>query len=232
MFAARSSLVVGMASTFSLRIGPDPGARRVGLALNAGGIAIAVWHLVLPTALTGATCIAAPLVAIAVAWFDTRFSLMSGQRDSRADIGGLWFPVLTLTLQAFAKQEMMAPLAPVLAALPLAILLFVVLIKTDLAARSATYMPFTIALCMAWAWGGLVHANVALDSSRPVLWTGMVLETHAARRGRGMTVSVSHAGQTMLLKKQRAGRREVGSPVFVAVRDGRFGWRYFRILDR
>lgn len=220
-----------MPSIYSRRIGIEPSLWRMGLALNAGGIGIGIWQLTLPSIVSGAMCIAAPWVAIAVAWFDKRFSLMSWRPDSRADIGGLWCPVVVLAVQAATQQKMMTPLAPLLAAVPFAIFMFVALTKVDFDARVTFRMPWTVALCAAWAWGSGIYANVSFDPSRAVLMSGTVLETHSSRGGRRMTVSSSYAGQKVLLKGLPAGRREIGAQVLIEMKDGWLGWRYLRVLN-
>ncbi len=139
--------------------------------------------------------------------------------------------MLVLALQAASQQKMMTPLAPLLAALPFAIFLFFVLTRVDLDARVTFRMPWTIALCAAWAWGSGIYANVTFDSSRPVLMSGTVLETHSSRGGRRMTVSSSYAGQKVLLKGLRAGGRDAGSLVLMEMKDGWLGWRYLKVLN-
>lgn len=221
-----------MASFLSRRIGPEPSATRMALALNAIGIGLAIWCFLRPNAVSGAGCLAAPLVAIAIARLDPRFSMMAEQPGSQADIGGLWFPVLVIALQVSVQQKMMTPLAPLLAALPLAILLFGVLTKADFEAKVTARLAGTLALCLAWAWGGVIFANITFDPSPPERMSGTVLETHKSRGGQRMTVSTQYAGEPMVVEGLRTAGHQVGSPVYMEMRDGRFGWRYLRVLDR
>lgn len=212
------------------RIGPELAARRVAFTLNIGAGAVAIWQGIFPNVLTGAACIAAPWIAVSVAAFNQRFSSSAASATSTADIAGLWFPVLVLLVQAFFQQKMLEPLLPFLAALPFALFLFAALLKADLDARSASGIPFLIAACTAWAWASAIHINVALDTSAPSRMDGTVLEIYSSRGPRRMTVFYGHAGQKALVSGLPAGDRQVGSPVVIERKNGRFGWRYLRAL--
>lgn len=220
-----------MTDIYARRIGPEPSVSRAGLAVNAAALGLAIWQFVWPNPFTGAACIAAPWVAVSIAWFDQRFSSSVSNPGSTVDIGGLWAPVLVLALQGVLRQKTMEPLQPLLAALPLATILFVALVKADFEARTAFHMLGTLSLCVAWAWGTVIYANITFDPTPPVMMSGAVVKTYYSRWGTKMTVASSHAGQKMLVSALPAGDRKVGSLVLLKMKGGRFGWRYLTVLE-
>lgn len=209
----------------SHRIGPEPQARRAGLAFNSACVGLALLEVVRPSALAGLACILTPFVALAIARMDDRFCLLRDGPGAQADLGGFAAPLLALALWAATAQHIVDPAVPLIAAAGLAALLSIALIKTDLETRRAHFLGALVGFSLAWAWGALIYVNVTFDRSSPIALTGTGVSTHA--RGSRCGVQVEYSGRRQLMKWCQAGLRP-GDLASVEAKQGALGWPYLR----
>lgn len=209
-------------------IGPEPEVGRVAGAFNAACLALALAQAFWPHPVVGAGCIAAPLVAICIAWRDERFVLFRETGGTGAELAGFLAPALIVGAWGIGKQTIIAPLAPAGVAGLLGLVLLIVIVKTDLEARRGEKLLFLAISCLAWSWGCVNYANVTFDHSRPERLVGTVFEYHTARNSPANGLKVEYAGQVTRIKRLR-GRFAPGDRVYAEARRGALGWGYLRV---
>ena len=213
---------------------------RLALAFNAVGILVAAWAFLKanPPALAAAAL--APLVAVGlVILSDGAWVLHEFRLKGRPAVGPLFLvPAIALGARAFTDQFVM-DWKPVLAAalVPAVLVLAPVVWFIRREADRLTLSAIIGVVMLGWAWSVVTEADVGLDKGPSRYFTPRVMQKWINSSGRGgqrFHVLLAPWGpkpgtQDVQVGSSTYDRLEVGSPAFVTLHRGAFGWRWFVI---
>lgn len=142
-------------------------------------------------------------------------------------------PAGVLALRAFLDIQLLDWVQPLAVAVPVTLLAGGLVWRADSNLRGLAMVLFFAPILFFGSWGGLVLANVRLDSSPAMLVPVRVVDTYSGDRPTVTVLLPAHYGARQLTLRARRAvveAAEADQSLCALIRPGRFGWRYARAV--
>ena len=222
------------------RLGHTPGQRRAGAErmakwagwLNLLGMALAGWAMFWPHpyAVAVLVCGLMPVVALTLlARWRGLFSMIEEARGP--SLNTFWLtPGLAVGIRGMVDVQMIDWHAPLLTAAGIAAVFTALVWWLDVRGRGVLGMIVPFLVGLAWAWGGVVTADVLLDFAKPQRIPARVVEVSGKADDPSVTLEAlappHERFEDFDTPRPLPGVAKVGTRTCVVVYPGRFGWRY------